>query len=204
MPAPETEHRPSKPLRSWMNAAAALFLWAEHAAYMVLGLLLAITALIALAGVIDVMLHGISDWSGTRLIIEIIERLLFVLMLIEIMHTVRASLSSGTLKSEPFLVVGLIASIRRVLVITLESSDLSQNANGSPAAAQMFRDAMVELGVPGRPDPRHGDFDLCPPPDAHGKRNRSLRGVIRLTTIGDTLQQERQALDKISVHLGGV
>ena len=87
MATPETEHRPSKPLQSWMNAAATMFLWAEHAAYMALGLLLAITALIALAGVTSVLLRGIGDWSGTSTIIEIIERLLFVLMVIEIMHT---------------------------------------------------------------------------------------------------------------------
>ena len=41
-------------------------------------------------------------------------------MVIEILHTVRVSFTEGALVSEPFLVVGLIASIRRVLVITLE------------------------------------------------------------------------------------
>ncbi len=149
MSSTEHEHRPSEPLQSWMKSAAALFLWAEHVAYMALGLLLAITALMALAGAAALLVQGIGDWSGTKTIFDIMERLLFVLMLIEIMHTVRASLSSGTLSSEPFLVVGLIASIRRVLVITLESSDLSHNANGSPASEHLFRAAMIELGVLG-------------------------------------------------------
>ena len=54
-----------------------------------------------------------------------IDRLLFVLMLVEILHTVRVSVRDGRLTAEPFLVVGLIASIRRVLAITLGSSTLA-------------------------------------------------------------------------------
>jgi Phosphate-starvation-inducible E family len=46
------------------------------------------------------------------------DRDMFVLMLIEILHTVRGSVRSGELTPEPFLIVGLIASIRNVLVIT--------------------------------------------------------------------------------------
>ena len=46
--------------------------------------------------------------------------LLIVLMLVEILHTVRISIRSHVLVTEPFLVVGLIAAIRRILVITLE------------------------------------------------------------------------------------
>jgi len=144
-PAPTLD----KPDHGWMNRAADILLWVEHAAYVALGLMLCITALVALAGAAMLLVQGIADWSGTKTIFVIVDRLLFVLMLIEIMHTVRASLSSGSLSCEPFLVVGLIASIRRVLVITLESSDLSHNATGSPAAESLFRATMIELGVLG-------------------------------------------------------
>jgi uncharacterized membrane protein (DUF373 family) len=144
-PAPTLD----KPNHGWMNRAADILLWVEHAAYVALGLMLCITAMVALAGAAMLLVQGIADWSGTKTIFVIVDRLLFVLMLIEIMHTVRASLSSGSLSCEPFLVVGLIASIRRVLVITLESSDLSHNATGSPAAESLFRAAMIELGVLG-------------------------------------------------------
>ncbi len=46
-------------------------------------------------------------------------------MLVEILHTVRISIRSHVLVTEPFLVVGLIASIRRILVITLEAATLT-------------------------------------------------------------------------------
>jgi len=149
MAAGETTNTIDKPDHGWMNRAADFLLWVEHAAYVALGLLLCITAMVALAGATLLLIQGIADWSGTKTIFAIIDRLLFVLMLIEIMHTVRASLSSGSLSCEPFLVVGLIASIRRVLVITLESSDLSRNDTGAPAAEHLFRAAMIELGVLG-------------------------------------------------------
>ncbi len=47
-------------------------------------------------------------------------------MLVEILHTGRISIRSHVLVTEPFLVVGLIASIRRILVITLEAATLTK------------------------------------------------------------------------------
>jgi uncharacterized membrane protein (DUF373 family) len=135
--------------RAWTDYAADLFIWVEHAAYAALGVLLCVTALVALAGAAVQLFQGMADWTGTKAIFSIIDRLLFVLMLIEIMHTVRASLSSGSLSCEPFLVVGLIASVRRVLVITLETSDSTRSLNGSPVSEQVFRASMIELAVLG-------------------------------------------------------
>jgi hypothetical protein len=53
------------------------------------------------------------------------------------------------LVSEPFLVVGLIASIRRILVITLESSRVTQQGNWTPEGQEIFNSTMVELAVLG-------------------------------------------------------
>ncbi len=67
-------------------------------------------------------------------------------MLVEILHTVRVSMRSGKLTCEPFLIVGLIASIRRVLVITLQSSEV-MHAPMTPEREVLFRASMIELGV---------------------------------------------------------
>jgi hypothetical protein len=50
---------------------------------------------------------------------------------------------------EPFLIVGLIASIRRVLVITLESSQANQPGNWTPETEAQLNATMLELGVLG-------------------------------------------------------
>ena len=78
-----------------------------------------------------------------------IDRLLLVLMVIEILHTVRVSFRSGALVSEPFLIVGLIASIRRMLVITMESSQVNQPGSWSPDSKALFDSTMLELTVLG-------------------------------------------------------
>ena len=90
---------------------------------------------------------GLGDWSGTAAIFEIIDRLLFVLMLVEVLHTVHASIRTGTLVCEPFLIVGLIACIRRILVITLETSQITRPEKWAAGNLQLFYASMMELGV---------------------------------------------------------
>lgn len=75
--------------------------------------------------------------------------MLVVLMLVEILHTVRISIHSHVLVTEPFLVVGLIASIRRMLVITLEAANLTKGGIWSTEGASIFRASLIELGLLG-------------------------------------------------------
>jgi len=130
-----------------VRTASKIFLRIEQLIYVTLGAILALTAILALAGTGALLLTGLQDWTGTAAIIAVMDRLLFVLMLIEILYTVRASLKAGALTAEPFLLVGLIACIRRVLVISLETSDLAQQNKWSPERAQHFQASMIELGV---------------------------------------------------------
>ena len=117
----------------------------EVSIYMMLGLLLSLTGLIALGGVVPILwesAHHLSQPSG---VFKIMDRLLFVLMLVEILHTVRISIRSHRLVTEPFLIVGLIASIRRMLVITLEAASLTEPAKWTAGGAAIFRASMLEL-----------------------------------------------------------
>jgi phosphate starvation-inducible membrane PsiE len=124
-----------------------IFLLVEHAVYIALGVLLSVLALVALAHAALGVLQSFVDWNNAELIFTIMDQLLFVLMLAEILHTVRVSIRSGTLTAEPFLIVGLIASIRRVLVITLESSKAQKDQSWSPDRVTGFHASMIELGV---------------------------------------------------------
>jgi uncharacterized membrane protein (DUF373 family) len=97
----------------------AAFLMVEHGVYAAIGTLLAIVGIVALVHVGLDVADDVLAWSENSRIFHTVDQLLFVLMLVEILHTVRVSIRSGNLNAEPFLIVGLIASIRRVLVITL-------------------------------------------------------------------------------------
>jgi len=124
-----------------------LFEQVEHGLYIALALLLGATTLMALAGAAVSLWAGLGSWTVTNPIFVVIDRLLVVLMLIEILHTVHVSVRSGALTSEPFLVVGLIACIRRILVITLESSQAAGHGEMSHSDEILFRSSMIELGV---------------------------------------------------------
>jgi hypothetical protein len=132
-----------------VRLSTRLFLRVELVVYVALGILLSVTALLTLGSATVLLLEGMRDWNGTSEVFHIIDRLMFVLLLIEILHTVRGSIRSGALTPEPFLIVGLIASIRNVLVITLKSSEVTSDGRGSFDGGMLFRSSIVELGFLG-------------------------------------------------------
>jgi uncharacterized membrane protein (DUF373 family) len=117
--------------------------------YAALGLILSLTALFALYSACQALWHGLSAEASARTVVEVIDRLLVVFMLAEILHTVRISIRSHTLVTEPFLVVGLIATIRRILVITLDAANLTSAANWPNDGQAKLRASMVELALLG-------------------------------------------------------
>ena len=121
----------------------------EVAIYAILGFLLSATAVLSLAAAASLLWTGIKGWSVTSGTFQILDQLLLVLMVVEILHTVRTSIKSHTLVTEPFLIVGLIASIRRMLVITLEASDLIKQGNWTAGGESVFRASMLELALLG-------------------------------------------------------
>jgi hypothetical protein len=121
----------------------------EVAIYSVLAVLLFITALATIANAGKMLWDGLGHWTIAAETLRVLDQLLVVLMLVEILHTVRISIRSHFLVTEPFLVVGLIASIRRILVITLEAANLTKAGSFSAENANIFRASMIELGLLG-------------------------------------------------------
>ncbi len=125
-----------------------LFLgYVETAIYATLGVLLAATALLAIIGCLHLFVSGVRDFTGTASIFLLIDRLLLVLMLVELLHTVRISIRSHALVVEPFLIIGLIAIIRRTLVLTLQAEGFTQGTLWTPDVESHFRASMIEAGV---------------------------------------------------------
>src|ERR1035441_43286 len=122
---------------------------AEVVIYSVLAILLFITALATIANAGKMLWEGLGHWTIATETLRVLDQLLVVLMLVEILHTVRISIRSHFLVTEPFLVVGLIASIRRILVITLEAATLTKGGTWSTEGASIFRASMTELGLLG-------------------------------------------------------
>jgi hypothetical protein len=122
---------------------------AEMAIYSALAVLLSLTILAALASACKLLLDSVIHWRVATQTLRVLNELLIVLMLTEILHTVRISIRSHVLVTEPFLVVGLIASIRRILVISLEMATLGKELVWTSDSTQVFRSSMIELGLLG-------------------------------------------------------
>src|SRR5947208_15819565 len=118
--------------------------------YSVLARLLSGTVLAAIASAGKLLWDALSHWAIATQTLRVLNELLVVLMLVEILHTVRISIRSHVLVTEPFLVVGLIASIRRILVITLEAATLTkEGAWATESSSGIFHSSMIELGLLG-------------------------------------------------------
>ena len=119
--------------------------------YSVLAVLLGLTTLVTIASAGKMLWDGLGRLSLAAQTLRVLNELLIVLMLVEILHTVRISIRSHKLViAEPFLIVGLIASIRRMLVITLEAATLSREGSWvSDGAKTIFQGSMIELGLLG-------------------------------------------------------
>ena len=121
----------------------------EMGIYASLGLILSLAAMFALFTACQTLWHGLSAEASSETVVAVIDRLLVVLMLVEILHTVRISIRSHTLVTEPFLIVRLIATIRRMLVITLEAANLTNAANWANDGQAKLRASMLELALLG-------------------------------------------------------
>jgi uncharacterized membrane protein (DUF373 family) len=130
-------------------AAGRVFLRVEVLAYVVLGVMLGIAVLVGVSGAAVSLWGAITARGDAEALVLAVDRLLFVLMVVEVLHTVRVSFRSGRLVCEPFLIVGLIASIRRVLVITLENAQVHQPGKWNADAQALLNSTMLELTVLG-------------------------------------------------------
>jgi uncharacterized membrane protein (DUF373 family) len=122
------------PVTRWLHRV-------EDGIYLIVGVALSIAAAVLVGWAGWEFLHGALDGTVSESILQMLDRLLLVLMLVEIMHTVRISIGSRVLLIEPFLVVGLIAVIRRILIVTAEQ------AHAAAEQATELQMTMLELGI---------------------------------------------------------
>ncbi|CAN5825889.1 hypothetical protein BH24ACT2_BH24ACT2_18950 [soil metagenome] len=87
---------------------------------------------------------GIGAEEGLKVTTsEILDTLLLVFILVELLSAVRTTLVERQLLAEPFLLVGIIATIKEIVIGSLEAKELA----GSDREA--FVDVMTEIGVLG-------------------------------------------------------
>ena len=92
-------------------------------------------------------------------IVPLLDRVLLILLVVEMLYTVQVSFREHALTPEPFLLIGIISAIRRVLVVTAEFGQTGQaGSQADRARARRHR----------RPDRRDHPVPLRSPKEGHG------------------------------------
>lgn len=111
----------------------------EGVVYAVVGVLLVVAAVLTVGAVGYELLVTLDDGTLDAVTAGL-DGLLLVFILVELLGAVRATVRERKLLAEPFLVVGIIASIKEIVVASLAASDLEGDA---------FADKMTEIAVLG-------------------------------------------------------
>jgi hypothetical protein len=124
------------------SLVARAFTLVEDVVYVGLGVLLSICALVLLGSSALTFWNDLLHAALTTAIVTVLDRLLLVLMIVELLYTIQLSFREHALVPEPFLIVGLVAATRRVLVLTAELAAAQRQLDEAT-----FRVSMIELSV---------------------------------------------------------
>lgn len=128
---------PREPLRELI---ARGFTRVEDVIYVGLAVLLAAAAAVLLGeGAVGFWRAAVEGRLAASLV-GLLEQALLVLIFVELLYTVQVSFREHVLAPEPFLLVALIAGVRRILVLTAEAKVYGEDL-------AKFRNAMIELGL---------------------------------------------------------
>lgn len=131
------EDRPPR----YVRIGNALLGISEDAIYVGIAALLAVSAgALLVAAASD--LSRLTDVDTGEVILAVLDRLLLVFIVVELLFAVRVILSKREIIAEPFLVVGVIASIKEIIVLSVEAADFVGQGD-------KFTHSMIEVGVLG-------------------------------------------------------
>lgn len=143
-PDPVTRNRPTRPghrLRMTPRAARDVIGVVETGLYLVVGLLLAVAGGVILYGTVSDLVHSFDgDRSEVAIGLRVLDRVLLLLIVAELLYTLQLVVVRGEIFVEPFLFIGLIAVVRRVVVITAEVENL-------PGGGRELTNFLLELGI---------------------------------------------------------
>lgn len=113
----------------------------ETVIYLFAGFLIAAGAAILLLTTLKEGVESLLMGRYHEVALTLLDRVLLALMLAEILYTLVRFAREGSLEATPFLIIGIIAAVRRVLVLTAEAVEKFDLAD--PA----FLAVLAELGL---------------------------------------------------------
>ncbi len=112
---------------------------AEDILYIAVSVVLAAAGLILFGNGLYTFATNLGEGELSSQVLGLLDAMLLVFIVTELIHTISAVIRERVLLTEPFLIVGIVAAIRRLVLISAEAKDLL----GKPD----FADAMLEIGL---------------------------------------------------------
>ena len=113
----------------------------EKIVYLGIAALLLIASVVLLAVAARDLVDVFEDFD-TNPVVEVLDTLLLLFILVELLSAVRITIAKRELVAEPFLLVGIIASIKEIVVLSVKAAEsIGEGSN--------FRDQLWEIGVLG-------------------------------------------------------
>jgi len=105
----------------------------------VVALALIVGGTILLGVVVYDFVRNLGQGPFVAVVLELLSGLLLVFIFTELITTIRVVIARRRVEVEPFLIVGIVAAVRRLIVISAEAENLLGTAE--------FRDVMLEIGI---------------------------------------------------------
>jgi uncharacterized membrane protein (DUF373 family) len=122
--------------RSWI---AVLLGYGEFLLNTAVAFALGVGGVILLGVVLYDFVRNLGQGQFIGTVLSLLSGLLLVFIFTELISTLRVVIATRQVQVEPFLIVGIVAAIRRIIVISAEAGDMFGTA--------LFRDVMLEIGV---------------------------------------------------------
>ncbi len=132
-----------QPQRTLQRLIEPILEWTDGALYTLVAVAFLVGAVALGIYSVATFVQNIGAADFPKTVIEFINDLLLVLIILEVVGTVRSYLQTGTTSLKPFLYIGIISATRRILAIG------AQSTIGEKSTESQFRHLMIDLGVNG-------------------------------------------------------
>jgi uncharacterized membrane protein (DUF373 family) len=137
---PESEPSALDGLTDQLGRALGSF---EVVLYASVGLLLAAAGILVLVGTTSGLVREVNQGAGAvNVAVLVLDRVLLALIVGELLYTLRFVVRTHEIAVEPFLYIGLIAVVRRILIVT------AQLERGTPTGRELTN-VLLEFGTLG-------------------------------------------------------
>ena len=125
----------------YVRIGNALLAISEDVIYVGIAILLSVAAGALLLSAARGM-TALGDRPASEVVLDVLDTLLLVFIVVELLFAVRVILGKREVVAEPFLVVGIIASIKEIIVLSVEAADYVGKDD-------KFTHSIIEVGVLG-------------------------------------------------------